>query len=385
MRRSHAASWRSAPSSSGAPAARRRCDAGRRRPRQHDAVGRRPPAISSPWCGARRPTAAAATCSLAVSRDGGRPFGAPVQVNAVAGEARISGEIAAARGAVPRRRRRDPSRDRALDRRRTARTADPDPRARAMAARRSHRRRPAGAGRAGRSRLARAGASTARGVPMPSGSIIAAWPRRPASSSMRVIADAQRPKHDGVAMAQKSGLYYRYLRPPAKRRSRTVQGRLLLLQDRPRHRRRRRVFAAWRHVFAGNFRDIGFTQSRDGGKSFSPPCASAKTAGRSTAAPTMARRWRSMRAGTVHLVWPTVIGGDRRRALLCRRRATASFSKPRQRVPTLGSPKPSHPQIVIDATGRVVVAWDEVVDGRRAASVRRVTLSRHVASPSARS
>lgn len=72
------------------------------------------------------------------------------------------------------------------------------------------------------------------------------------------------------------------------------------------------IFAAWRHVFAGNFRDMGFTVSRDG----------------------------------------------------------RSFSKP-ARVPTFGSPKPSHPQVVVDGKGGIAVAWDEVVDGRRVAAVRR--------------
>ena len=44
----------------------------------------------------------------------------------------------------------------------------------------------------------------------------------------------------------------------------------------------------------------------------------------------------------------------------------------RVRVPTLGSPKPSHPQIVLDPRGRIVVAWDESVNGRRTAVVREL-------------
>jgi hypothetical protein len=38
------------------------------------------------------------------------------------------------------------------------------------------------------------------------------------------------------------------------------------------------------------------------------------------------------------------------------------------RVPTLGSPKPSHPQIVLDPAGRIVIAWDEVDAGARRAA-----------------
>jgi hypothetical protein len=49
----------------------------------------------------------------------------------------------------------------------------------------------------------------------------------------------------------------------------------------------------------------------------------------------------------------------------------ANFT-PRVRIPTLGSSKPSHPQIVVDGSGRVFVAWDETIQGRRAAAVREI-------------
>jgi hypothetical protein len=55
------------------------------------------------------------------------------------------------------------------------------------------------------------------------------------------------------------------------------------------------VHAAWRHVYPGNIRDIAFTISRDGGRSFAPPFASAKTSGSSKGVPTMDRRWRLTR------------------------------------------------------------------------------------------
>lgn len=75
-------------------------------------------------------------------------------------------------------------------------------------------------------------------------------------------------------------------------------------------------------------------------------------------------------SGTVHLVWPTVIGGTEGAILYASSRDGRSFSKP-ARVPTFGSPKPSHPQVVVDGKGGIAVAWDEVVDGRRVAAVRR--------------
>jgi hypothetical protein len=53
---------------------------------------------------------------------------------------------------------------------------------------------------------------------------------------------------------------------------------------------------------------------------------------------------------------------------------------PRLRVATFGSPKPSHPQIVVDVRGQVTVAWDELINGKRVAAARR--LSRADSAPS---
>jgi hypothetical protein len=41
-------------------------------------------------------------------------------------------------------------------------------------------------------------------------------------------------------------------------------------------------------------------------------------------------------------------------------------------VPTLGGPKPTHPQIALSPTGRLVVAWEESVGGRRVSAMREV-------------
>lgn len=49
-----------------------------------------------------------------------------------------------------------------------------------------------------------------------------------------------------------------------------------------------------------------------------------------------------------------------------------SFSPP-VRVPTLGGPKPSHPQIALDRQCRIVVAWDEVRSAVRGAAFSRMT------------
>ena len=48
-------------------------------------------------------------------------------------------------------------------------------------------------------------------------------------------------------------------------------------------------------------------------------------------------------------------------------------------MPTLGSPKPSHPQIAIDGEGRAVIAWDEVRSGVRGAAYSRITSAANAA------
>lgn len=73
----------------------------------------------------------------------------------------------------------------------------------------------------------------------------------------------------------------------------------------------------------------------------------------------------------VHAVWPTVIPGDNPTgAIFYATLAPGAdrFSR-RQRVPTPGTPKPSHPQVAVDGTGRLSFAWDQIVGGVRVAAV----------------
>ena len=79
--------------------------------------------------------------------------------------------------------------------------------------------------------------------------------------------------------------------------------------------------------------------------------------------------------GQVHLAWPTVVGGANPEGALfyASTRDGRTFT-PRARIPTLGSARPTHPQIVVDGGGRIVVAWDEALNGQRAAAAREIRL-----------
>ena len=74
-------------------------------------------------------------------------------------------------------------------------------------------------------------------------------------------------EHDGVAMAQKSGLYYAADGVPERE---LFKGVCYCCKTAMATGPKGEIYAAWRHVFAGNMRDMGFTMSRDGGKTFAP-------------------------------------------------------------------------------------------------------------------
>jgi hypothetical protein len=71
-------------------------------------------------------------------------------------------------------------------------------------------------------------------------------------------------------MAQQSGLYYSALAGTKPAERELFKGVCYCCKTAMATGPKGEIYAAWRHVFAGNFRDMGFTVSRDGGKSFSP-------------------------------------------------------------------------------------------------------------------
>jgi hypothetical protein len=130
------------------------------------------------------------------------------------------------------------------------------------------------------------------------------------------------------------------------------------------------LYAAWRHVYPGNIRDIAFTMSRDGGRTFTSPIRVSEDNWQLAGCPDDGPAMAVGGDGTIHLVWPTVIGGDSPQgAIFYSSSKDGRTFTARQRVPTLGAPKPSHPQIIISGTD-LIVAWDEVVNGVRQASAR---------------
>jgi hypothetical protein len=291
---------------------------------------------------------------VAVSRDGGRTFAAPVRVNATVGEARVSGEIAPRVSLTPRE-KAPPIVSVTWNAKdggthiKTARSTDSGrtfgPAISLQA--------PGAAGDRGWQ------AATTDG----NGKLHAIWldHRGLASGGDHAM---HKGDHDGVTMAQKSGLYYWGGAPERELFKGVCYCCKTALVTGPKNE----IYAAWRHVFAGNMRDMAFTMSRDGGRTFSPLTRVAEDGWSINGCPDDGPAMAADTNGVIHLVWPTV-KDETGVILYATSREGAAFSTP-VRVPTLGGPKPSHPQIAVDAAGRVSIAWDETVNGvRQAASV----------------
>ena len=295
---------------------------------------------------------------LAVSRDGGRQFQAPVQVNAVAGEARISGEIAP----------------------RVALTGGSDANTPEIAVLWNAKKDGTGI-RLARSRdggrtFTPAQTLQATGAPGDRGWAAMALDSRGAAHAIwldhRGMAaggehSGHKGEHDGVAMAQKSALYYASVSASGARERSLFPGVCYCCKTAMAIGPDGAIYTAWRHVFEGNFRDIALAVSRDGGASFSPMTRVNQDGWSINGCPDDGPAMAIGGSGTVHLAWPTV-SNDAGVILYATSRDGRSFSKP-LKVPTFGTPKASHPQVAIDGSGQVFVGWDEVRNGSRSAGI----------------
>jgi hypothetical protein len=304
---------------------------------------------------------------VAVSRDGGLHFDAPVRANDVKGEARVGGELPPRVALIPR-----PGRDPGIVVAYGAKTANTA----IKLARSSDGGRTFAAGR----ELQATGAAGDRGwhalTVDSNGAAHVMWldHRGMATGKAQSHEHHEAAAMDGAQMAQGSSLYYASDAGSAAERE-VLKGVCYCCKVAMVTGRDGALFAAWRHVYPGNIRDIAFTSSRNGGRTFAVPTRISNDDWELAGCPDDGPALAVDGSGTVHAVWPTVIGGDTPEGALfyASSRDGRTFSA-RTRVPTLGSPRPMHPQIAVDARGRVVVAWDEVIGGVRQAALRTVTI-----------
>ena len=126
------------------------------------------------------------------------------------------------------------------------------------------------------------------------------------------------------------------------------------------------VYLAWRHVYPGDMRDIAFVASRDGGRTFGEPLRVHEDRWSIKGCPDDGPSMALDGAGSVHIVWPTmVVGTDTATKTIMYSTTTdgRSFSAP-VALPSKGHAH--HPQVVVAPGDHVVVAWDEAVGDVRA-------------------
>jgi hypothetical protein len=299
----------------------------------------------------------------AVSRDNGRSFAAPVRVNRIAGDARISGEIAPRVAMLAASGNSNPLITVTWNAKgestqiKTARSRD------------------GGRTFVEERMLQAAGAPGDRGWQAStldaSGRLHAIWLDHRAMATMKGgDHSAHKGEHDGVAMAQRSALYYA---SDGSAERELFKGVCYCCKTAMAIGPKGEIYAAWRHVFAGNMRDMAFTVSRDSGKTFAPLLRVNQDGWSIQGCPDDGPAMAVDVTGTVHLVWPTV-RNEQGMLLYSTSTDGRSFTAPQQ-LKTLGGPKPSHPQIAIDRSGRVFVAWDEVREGVRRAAITRLGAS----------
>jgi hypothetical protein len=220
----------------------------------------------------------------------------------------------------------------------------------------------------------------------PSGKVYGVWLDHRRMSSPSAAAPAGHRHHDaaatttaasaaapdGVAMAQQSDLYFGRLDSPGSSGAIT-SGVCYCCKTAMASTADGAVFVAWRHVYAGNMRDIAFTSSRDGGRTFAPPTRVSEDhwsiAGCPDDGPSMAVD----AGGRVHLVWPTAVDvdGTMTKRLFHSMTADGTTFTPRVAIPSEGAAH--HPQIAVATDGSLIVVWDETAtDERRVAKARGV-------------
>lgn len=292
---------------------------------------------------------------MAMSRDGGATFASPVRVNALAGEARISGEIAPRVTLSPRANQAPVI------------TVTYNAKARGTEIK-TTRSVDGGKTFSTPTALQQAGAAGDRGWLASTvddrGRLHVIWLDHRGLASGH---DMHKGAEDGVAMAQKSGLYY--AGPDGTERE-LFKGVCYCCKTAMATGPDGTIYAAWRHVFDGNMRDMAFTLSRDGGQTFRPLTRVNEDGWSIAGCPDDGPAMAVDAKGTVHLVWPTV-KDDRGVILYATSTGGKPFSSPVP-VQTMGGAKPSHPQIAVDPAGPVTVAWDEVQNGVRRAAIREL-------------
>ena len=306
----------------------------------------------------------------AVSRDGARTFGDAVRVNDIVGDARVNGEQPPRVALVPRR-GMAPSIT-------VVWTTKGQQGTRIVSARSDDGGRSFGPAASVANSEAAGNRGWENAVANPAGQVFAVWldHREMADHSMAAghhqhgedpaSAKPASAKPDGVAMAQMSKLYIGAIDGSLAPRP-VTPGVCYCCKTAFASGADGALYAAWRHVYPGNLRDIAFTVSRDGGRTFAAPVRVSEDKWTLEGCPDDGPAIAVDAANRVHVVWPTLITdaktGEPAVGIFYATSTDGRRFTTRTRVPTQGVAH--HPQIALDSKGTPTLAWDEGANGTR--------------------
>jgi hypothetical protein len=138
------------------------------------------------------------------------------------------------------------------------------------------------------------------------------------------------------------------------------------------------IYAAWRQVYPGNIRDIAFAKSTDGGRTFTAPERVSEDNWMLDGCPENGPSLVVDPGDRVHVVWPTLLpaadpNGEPTLALFYATSPDGRTFTPRARVPTEGMAR--HPQIGLGSKHKLVIVWDEQNGGTRRVAAASASLS----------
>jgi hypothetical protein len=304
----------------------------------------------------------------AISRDGGRTFGAPARVNEAPGEASVSGEqppriVLSGRGSTTP----------AVVVLWTAKSASGT---RLVSARSNDGGKSFGAAASVPGSDASGNRGWESAAVTSQGDVVAVWldhrevpgrtPGAATAGTHQHGAARQRSPAEGVARAQLSQVFFARLNDTASARA-IAPGVCYCCKTSVATGADGTIVLAWRHVYAGNIRDIALTKSSDGGRTFAPPVRVSEDNWVLDGCPENGPAVAIDQTNAIHVVWPTLVrgssGAEENLALFYATSKDGQRFTKRQQIPTEGVPR--HPQLALGPDGTITVAWDEQLKGAR--------------------
>jgi len=134
------------------------------------------------------------------------------------------------------------------------------------------------------------------------------------------------------------------------------------------------LYAAWRHIYPNSMRDIAVARSADNGRTFGPPTRVSEDNWQLDGCPDDGPAMVVDGRNVIHIVWPTLVPGATTAKGIFYAFSTdggRTFSS-RVRIDDPKTAGASHPAIALSGS-EVVVAWDDLVSKVRRVEARRIS------------